>query len=384
MGINGPIDGLCLLGLGLRQRRLARYLRRLGPTATLNACRQKHDRRAPRAWRPDGCFATRTATDLKTVTKQAGVDGVYAPMGCNFADFDNDGWLDFYLGTGEPSLATLVPNRMFKNVAGARFADITGSSRTGHLQKGHGVACGDWDRDGDVDLFIEMGGAINGDKYHNVLFQNPGQGNHWLTVKLIGRKTNRAAIGARIKVVTDGPQPRSIYRLVSSGSSFGANALAADDRPGRCEPASRPWKSPGPPATRPRFSTESPRPGDLDHRVRHRVPPPRLETASRSRIEHWTRRVHLGTATSPGLFAAPAAVASPGAAARPWSQPQVPFLASPPFARLLLGLGLALRVLQRLDRRLHDRRGGIDVRQNPLPPAVGQRDDRRRIARRPA
>ena len=146
-------------------------------------------------------------------------------MGCNFADFDNDGWLDFYLGTGEPSLATLVPNRMFKNVAGARFADITGSSRTGHLQKGHGVACGDWDRDGDVDLFIEMGGAINGDKYHNILFQNPGQGNHWLTVKLIGRKTNRAAIGARIKLVTRGPQPRSIHRLVSSGSSFGANAL---------------------------------------------------------------------------------------------------------------------------------------------------------------
>ncbi len=158
-------------------------------------------------------------------TKQAGVDGVYAAMGCNFADFDNDGWPDFYLGTGEPSLATLIPNRMFKNVGGARFADITGSSRTGHLQKGHAVACGDWDRDGDVDLFIEMGGAVNGDKYHNVLFQNPGQGNHWLTVKLVGRKTNRSAIGARIKVVTEGPQSRSIHRLVSSGSSFGANAL---------------------------------------------------------------------------------------------------------------------------------------------------------------
>ncbi len=158
-------------------------------------------------------------------TKQAGVDGVYAAMGCNFADFDNDGWLDFYLGTGEPSLATIIPNRMFKNVGGSRFADITGSSRTGHLQKGHAVACGDWDRDGDVDIFIEMGGAVNGDKYHNVLFQNPGQGNHWLTVKLCGRKTNRSAIGARIKVVTAGSQPHSIHRLVSSGSSFGANAL---------------------------------------------------------------------------------------------------------------------------------------------------------------
>ena len=158
-------------------------------------------------------------------TAQAGLDGVYAPMGCNFADFDNDGWLDFYLGTGEPSLATLVPNRMFKNVDGTRFADITGSSRTGHLQKGHGVACGDWDRDGDVDIFIEMGGAVDGDKYHNILFQNPGQGNHWLTIKLTGKKTNRSAIGARIKVLIEEPQPRAIHRLVSSGSSFGANAL---------------------------------------------------------------------------------------------------------------------------------------------------------------
>src|SRR5262249_29130829 len=104
-------------------------------------------------------------------------------------------------------------------------ADITASSRTGNLQKGHGVAFGDWDRDGDVDLFIQMGGAVNGDKYHNVLFDNPGQGNHWLTVKLVGKKTNRAAIGARIKVVTAGEAPLTVHRHVSSGSSFGANPL---------------------------------------------------------------------------------------------------------------------------------------------------------------
>ena len=114
---------------------------------------------------------------------------------------------------------------MFKNVAGRRFAEITGSSRHRPPPEGHGVACGDWDRDGDVDLFIEMGGAVNGDKYHNILFQNPGQGNHWLTVKLVGKKTNRAAIGARIKVVTAGEKPLTVHRHVSSGSSFGANPL---------------------------------------------------------------------------------------------------------------------------------------------------------------
>jgi ASPIC and UnbV/FG-GAP-like repeat len=158
-------------------------------------------------------------------TKEAGLDLVFATMGSNFGDFDNDGFLDMYLGTGDPSYTTLVPNRMFKNVDGVRFAEITGSTRTGHLQKGHGVACGDWDRDGDVDLFVQTGGAMNGDKYHNVLFQNPGQGNHRLAVKLVGKKSNRAAIGARIKVVTAGAKPLTIHRHVSSGSSFGANPL---------------------------------------------------------------------------------------------------------------------------------------------------------------
>jgi hypothetical protein len=158
-------------------------------------------------------------------TAKAGLDMVFATMGSNFGDFDNDGFLDMYLGTGEPSIATLIPNRMFKNVGGERFAEITASSGTGHLQKGHGVACGDWDRDGDVDVFAQTGGAVNGDKYHNVLFQNPGQGNHWLTVKLVGNKSNRAAIGARIKVVTTGKKPLTVHRHVSSGSSFGGNPL---------------------------------------------------------------------------------------------------------------------------------------------------------------
>ncbi len=158
-------------------------------------------------------------------TKEAGLDVVFATMGSNYGDFDNDGFLDMYLGTGDLDLATLVPNRMLKNVEGRRFADITATSGTGNLQKGHGVACGDWDRDGDVDVFVQMGGAVNGDKYHNILFQNPGQGNHWLTVKLIGKKTNRPAIGARIKVVTAGEKSLTIHRHVSSGSSFGANPL---------------------------------------------------------------------------------------------------------------------------------------------------------------
>jgi hypothetical protein len=170
---------------------------------------------------------------FQDVTEEMGLDKCYSPMGSNFGDLTNDGYLDFYLGTGDPQLSMLVPNRLFKNVAGKRFAEITASSRTGHLQKGHGVAIGDWDRNGTADLFIQLGGAVEGDRYHNVLFQNPGQGNNWLNVKLIGgqtkdgvgKKTNRAAIGARIKVVTAGEHPLTVHRHVSSGSSFGANPL---------------------------------------------------------------------------------------------------------------------------------------------------------------
>ncbi len=180
---------------------------------------QPHRRLSNRLWH------NARGQQFENKTREAGLDLVFAAMGSNYGDFDNDGYLDFYLGTGDPDLSTLVPNRMFKNVGGARFADISASSGTGNLQKGHGVSCADWDRDGDLDLFIEMGGATSGDRYHNILFQNPGQGNHWLTVKLTGQKTNRAAIGVRIKAVTAGARPMTIYRHVSSGSSWGANPL---------------------------------------------------------------------------------------------------------------------------------------------------------------
>jgi ASPIC and UnbV/FG-GAP-like repeat len=179
----------------------------------------------PHARKSNRLFHNLHGTRFENKTSESGLDVVFATMGSNFGDFDNDGWLDFYLGTGDPDLYTLVPNRMFKNVAGRRFAEITASAGTGNLQKGHGVTCADWDRDGDTDIFIEMGGAVAGDKYHNLLFENPGQGNHWLTVKLVGKKTNRAAIGARIKVVTAGDKPLLVHRHVSSGSSWGANPL---------------------------------------------------------------------------------------------------------------------------------------------------------------
>jgi hypothetical protein len=162
---------------------------------------------------------------FRHMTKEAGVDKVFACMGSNFADFNNDGLLDFYLSTGEPALSSLVPNRMFKNIDGTRFQEVTKSSGTGHLQKGHGVAAGDFDRDGDMDFYAQMGGAIDGDMFHNILFKNPGNDFQSVTIKLVGTQSNRSAHGARLKATIGGDQKRVIHRHISSGSSFGGNSL---------------------------------------------------------------------------------------------------------------------------------------------------------------
>lgn len=66
---------------------------------------------------------------------------------------------------------------------------------------------------------------INNHDLAQILFQNPGHDNNWLTVKLIDAKKNRAAIGARLKIVTEGDRPLIIHRHISSGNSLGTNPL---------------------------------------------------------------------------------------------------------------------------------------------------------------
>ncbi len=165
---------------------------------------------------------------FEDVTEETGLAHAGMTMGANFGDIDNDGFLDFYLGTGNPSYATLIPNLMFRNIEGKHFADITYSSGTGTLQKGHAVAFADINNDGQVEMFCKLGGATPGDSYFSALFRNPHPNdNHWITIKLTGVKTNRAAIGARIKLTVSAQhgQRREIHRTVTSGGSFGASPL---------------------------------------------------------------------------------------------------------------------------------------------------------------
>jgi tetratricopeptide (TPR) repeat protein len=160
-------------------------------------------------------------------SKEAGLDVAMMPMGLNFGDIDNDGFLDFYLGSGNPSYASAIPNLLFHNEGGKRFSDITASSGTGILPKGHGVAFADLGNNGKQDLLVVMGGAVRGDRHNLRLFENPGNDNDWISIHLSGVKSNRAAIGARITltVTNQGAGARTIIRTVGSGGSFGAGPL---------------------------------------------------------------------------------------------------------------------------------------------------------------
>jgi len=164
---------------------------------------------------------------FSNVSEEKGLMKVAFAMGANFGDIDNDGYSDMYLGTGNPDFKSLVPNKMFKNIGGEKFADVTTSARVGNLQKGHGVSFADLDNDGDMDIYIEVGGAYKGDVYQNALYVNPGQStNNWIDINLEGVKSNRASIGAKVKVFfKENGVPRIVYKEVNSGGSFGANPL---------------------------------------------------------------------------------------------------------------------------------------------------------------
>ncbi|MDB4721111.1 CRTAC1 family protein [Verrucomicrobiales bacterium] len=164
---------------------------------------------------------------FEEVAKASGLDHPYLPMGANFGDLDNDGFLDVYLGTGDPDYRNLVPNVMLRNDRGQKFQNVTTSGGFGHLQKGHGIAFADFDHDGDQDIFHQLGGFLPGDRFHNALYLNPGHKNHYIAIQLVGTKSNRSGLGARIEVITNSMDGQSsFHRAVGSVSSFGGSPLS--------------------------------------------------------------------------------------------------------------------------------------------------------------
>lgn len=174
----------------------------------------------PRLFKGDG------RGGFESVGADMGLTGPIAPLGANFSDADGDGYLDMYIGTGGADFDQLMPNRFFRNDGGERLVDATISARLGHIQKGHAVSFADFDNDGDNDIFQQIGGAYIADKYADALYVNPGHGNAWISVKLVGTTTNRSAIGARITAeVVAGDSRRTIVRWVTAGGSYGGNPL---------------------------------------------------------------------------------------------------------------------------------------------------------------
>lgn len=163
---------------------------------------------------------------IGSLIKEKGI----STMGCNYGDMNNDGFLDFYLGTGAPEYRAIVPNRLYVNKEGKSFKDESFALGVGHIQKGHGISFADFDNDGDQDIYAVMGGAFKGDGFPNALFENSDNKNNWLKLKLKGTQSNAVAIGALIEVIgkSKSGQTLKIYKTVSSGASFGANPFTAE------------------------------------------------------------------------------------------------------------------------------------------------------------
>lgn len=193
--------------------------------ATVEGLKRGFAPASARALHPDASRLFRnngdgTFTDVTWQTKLFYPTGT---MGAGVADLDNDGYLDVYIGTGDPQLSRLEPNRFFHNNGGSTFTDLTNFLNLAKPgKKGHGVAFVDIDNDGDLDVFAQLGGHYPGDHAYNAFYRNlKGNGNNWLELDLRGTKSNRFAIGAQVTVKAGG---LLVYREVKGSEGFGATS----------------------------------------------------------------------------------------------------------------------------------------------------------------
>jgi glyoxylase-like metal-dependent hydrolase (beta-lactamase superfamily II) len=174
----------------------------------------------PRLYRNAG------AAGFKDVSREVGLDWPIPALAANFGDVDNDGFLDVYFGGALKGDLMPAPNVLLLNRGGKRFDDVTESSGTRRLQSGHSISFADANGDGSLDFVVTSGRASPGSREDHLLFQNLPPARRWLAIKLVGTKSNRKALGAKIHVELKdaGGALRSIDRTVGSVSASGGSS----------------------------------------------------------------------------------------------------------------------------------------------------------------
>jgi len=143
------------------------------------------------------------------VTDEAGVGSTLTSTEVTWVDYDNDGDLDLHVVNG--GIQGNQSSILYKNNGDGTFSDIASTAGIQNTGPGEGATWGDYDNDGDMDLYV-----VNY-RQSNKLYKNNGNSNHWIIIKPVGTTSNRAGIGARIEV-TMGTSTR--IRDVDGGSGF--------------------------------------------------------------------------------------------------------------------------------------------------------------------
>jgi hypothetical protein len=142
-------------------------------------------------------------------------------MSANIGDVNNDGYIDIVLGNGSPKMDRLDPMVLLE-FDGARFRNTTFAAGLAYRGKSHGVNIADLFGDGRMSILVASGGQYPGDLLTTSVYYPNRLAGNYVNIRLVGVRSNRSAIGAKISVQADGHWQ---YREVSGGTNFGCLPL---------------------------------------------------------------------------------------------------------------------------------------------------------------